>query len=181
LQNYPKANGEIDTVLRKNPDNVPALFYRILLMVQTKNYKEGLSLAERIEKIDEKNLQATLYRGAFEMNLKSFDKAIDSFSRILAKDPNNVAALQNRAAANLQAGHLNSARKDYENLRKVRPTAYQVYFGLGEVAYKEKDKPGAIRNFELYMKYVPAQATDDLATEKKQVTDRLAELKTASR
>jgi tetratricopeptide (TPR) repeat protein len=181
LQNYPKANGEIDTVLRKSPDNVPALLYRIFITVQTKDYKEGLSLAQRIEKIDEKNLQATLYRGVFELNLKSFDKAVDTFSRVLAKDPNSIAALQNRAVANLQAGHLDSARKDYEALRKIRPTAHQVYFGLGEIAYKEKDKPAAIRNYELYLKYVPAQASDDLATEKKQVTDRLAELKTASR
>ncbi|MDB6040935.1 MAG: Tetratricopeptide 2 repeat protein, partial [Verrucomicrobiales bacterium] len=180
-RDYTKANAELDKVLLKDHDNIPALLYRIFIDVQTKDYKDGLSLAERIEKIDEKNLQGTLYRGVFEMNLKSFDKAVDSFSRILVRDPNNIAAIRNRAVANLQSGHLDSARKDYETLRKILPTSHIVFYGLGEIAYQEKDKQAAIKNYELYLKYVPAEATDELAIEKKQVTERLNELKVTNR
>ncbi len=177
-EDYSKANAEINTILQKDHDNVPALLYRAYVFLQMKEYKKGLAVVEEVEKLDPKNQQAILYRGPLELNLKEFDKAVDSFTKILNRDPGNVWALRNRSMSSLQSGRLDIAEKDYDSLKKMFPTKHWVYYGLGEIAYRRKDKQDAIKNYELYMKYAPIDASDkDLTADRKQVSERLDELK----
>ena len=81
----------------------------------------------------------------------------------------------NRAIANLQGDQLDAARRDYETLQKRVPTLHRVYYGLGEIAFRCKDVPAAIRHYETYLKYAPPD-TD----EARQIAERLKQLKVSA-
>jgi hypothetical protein len=63
------------------------------------------------------------------------------------------------------------AQRDYETLRKSFPAAYPVYYGLQEIAYRNKDTNAAIRNCQLYLTNAPPN-TD----EAKLISARLRDL-----
>jgi hypothetical protein len=67
---------------------------------------------------------------------------------------------------------LDDARKDYEALQQQVPKAYQVYFGLGEIAYRRKETNAAIQHYETYLSNAVTNSTEAQFVEK-----RLKELK----
>jgi hypothetical protein len=75
----------------------------------------------------------------------------------------------------LRGNKLEAAQRDYEVLQKAFPTAFQIYYGLGEVAWQKKDTNAAIRNYQLYL----ANAQTNTA-EAKVVSERLKQLKPGS-
>jgi tetratricopeptide (TPR) repeat protein len=82
----------------------------------------------------------------------------------------------NRAIAYLRTDNLPAAQADYLELNRVFPTAYQVYYGLGEIAHRQKDGKAAIRYYESYLSNsIPN------SEETKFVSARLAELKAGAR
>jgi len=81
----------------------------------------------------------------------------------------------NRAIAHLQSGQLDAAQRDYEALQKLAPNVYQVFYGLGEIAFRRKDVPAAIKQYEAYLKYAPPD-TD----EAKQIAERFKQLKASA-
>ena len=90
-------------------------------------------------------------------------------------DTNNYSALLNRAIACLRANKLDAAQRDYEVLQKAFPTAFQIYYGLAEIAWRKKDTNAAIRNYQLYLANAPTNTA-----EAKVVSERLKELKPGS-
>jgi len=86
-------------------------------------------------------------------------------------DVHNTALL-NRAIAYLKSGKLDEAQQDYETLQKSFPTAYRIYYGLGEIAYRRKDTNAAIRNYQLYLTNSPPNPRKSIS-----VRDRLKELR----
>jgi tetratricopeptide (TPR) repeat protein len=112
---------------------------------------------------------------------KDYASAIPPLSRVLKANPGDWNALRNRAIAYLQMGSLSKAKEDYSLLVRLMPRYYVAYYGLGEIAYREKDTETAIRNYERYLKNFPPGSTPELDREKQQVNDRLQELKTARR
>ncbi len=107
------------------------------------------------------------------LRLERYDLAIPPLDHLLALQPGNTTALLNRAIAHLQSGQLDAAQKDYEVLKIVSPDAFQIYYGLGEIAWRKKDTATAIANYEGYLKNVPASGGDEF----KLVQSRLKELK----
>jgi tetratricopeptide (TPR) repeat protein len=67
---------------------------------------------------------------------------------------------------------LDESQQDYETLQKAAPSAYQVYYGLGEIAYRRKDTNGAIRYYELYLSNAPPNLE-----EAKAIRERVSKLK----
>jgi hypothetical protein len=90
-------------------------------------------------------------------------------------DANNYSALLNRAIAFLRGDKLEAAQRDYEVLQKAFPTAFQINFGLAEIAWRRKDTNAAIQNYQLYQANAPTNTT-----EAKLVSARLKELKPGS-
>jgi tetratricopeptide (TPR) repeat protein len=89
----------------------------------------------------------------------------------LALQTTNYSALLNRAICYLRADKLDAAQQDYEVLQKAFPTAFQIYYGLAEIAWRSKDTNAALHNYELYLANAPTNTT-----EAKQVSERLKEL-----
>jgi tetratricopeptide (TPR) repeat protein len=106
-----------------------------------------------------------------------YEQAIPPLTRVLEFETNTASpsynmALNYRAVANLRAGRFQDAKRDAETLQKAFPTASQVYFVLGEVAYTNRLTNVALRNYELYLTNAPNNP-DEI----KKVSDRMKELR----
>jgi len=51
----------------------------------------------------------------------------------------------------LRSEQLDAAQADSETLQKAYPSAFQVYYHLGEMAYRRNDTNAALRNYGLYL------------------------------
>lgn len=99
-----------------------------------------------------------------------YEKALVPLTRALELNPSDSAALMNRAIAELQSGRLTEAQRDYQALRKILPTYFPIYYGLAEVAFRQKDSRNAVANYQLYLKHAPRDTpeTDYVLTRLKQ-------------
>jgi tetratricopeptide (TPR) repeat protein len=144
---------------------------------KSKQYSNSLVLADRQLDIVPTNTTALYYKGNSYVQLGRFDEAVKTLSQVLELVPNtnqvHYLALLVRAQAYVGLDKLQEAKGDYEVLQKAFPTQAGIYFGLGEVSYREKDTNAAIRHYQLYL----SNASTNLVEERKQVTARLTELK----
>ena len=108
-----------------------------------------------------------------QMQAQQYDKAIIHLTAALQLQPGYPTALLNRAIASFQLGNLVAAKKDYETIEQSTSEKYfQVYFGLGEIAFRQKDKSSAKKYYKLYLAYAPPGTA-----EYKQVAARLQAVK----
>src|SRR6185436_9506139 len=107
------------------------------------------------------------------MYINDYEGAIESYTRALRLQPDSSAAVLNRAIANLQAKKIDAAERDYQDyLNRFSITSYQVYYGLGEIAYQKKNWRTARHYYEKYLKNPPP-----VPKEVQEIRQRVAELK----
>lgn len=138
-------------------------------------YSNALSIIEQQLTISPTNVDALVNKGYSFLEVGAFEQAIPPLTKALALQSTNTSALFNRAICYLGANRLEDAQRDYEVLQKAFPTAFQIYYGLAEIAWRSKDTNAAIRNYELYLANAPTNPT-----EAKLVSERLKELKPGS-
>lgn len=164
-----------------------------LLNVVTSLYSENgyhsnaLNVIHRLLQINPEDHQSRVNEGCMYVNLNQYELGIASFSKALNAITNNPSpqtiveqdlqrvrssALFNRAIAYLRADRLTEAREDYEQLQQQFPTVCQIYYGLAEIALRQKETNAAIRYFETYLTNAPPKAPETLS-----VASRLADLK----
>ena len=90
----------------------------------------------------------------------------------LVPNPHRRRMTEEEIIAYLRNDQLDPAREDYEFLQNLFPDSRQVYYGLGEIAYRRKDTNLAIQHYEAYR----SNAVPD-AAETKFVEQRLQELR----
>jgi hypothetical protein len=107
--------------------------------------------------------------------MKAYDQAAGEFTLVLDVQSTNTTARYDRALANLNRGELDAARTDYLKLQETLTNAYQVAYGLGEIAWRKHETNEAVRNYTLYL------ANANLVTEEAtNIQKRLKELKAKS-
>ena len=117
---------------------------------------------------------SALYLQANAMiQLKQFDRAIPSLTELLAVQTNDVNIHLNRAISYLGIGNLPAAQADYEAVAAVESyeNRFRAFYGLGEIAYRNKNHPEAIKQWQAYLKSAPTN-TDEF----KLITDRVKEM-----
>jgi tetratricopeptide (TPR) repeat protein len=169
------ARKAVESALEKYPDDDELLGTATHVYMNYGQFSNALAIIERQLKLTPQDPSLFVNRGYAFIQLKAFDEAIASLSKGLTLQPSNSSALLNRAIAYLRAGKYAEAKSDYEALQKLFPTAFQIYYGLGEIAYNNKDTNAAIRNYQLYLKNGPPDGE-----ETKFVSSRLQELKGSS-
>jgi tetratricopeptide (TPR) repeat protein len=162
----------LDNVVRKNPRDEVVLGSVVQLCMSHGRFSNALEVVEHQLKLDPADETALVNKGYLHLQLGEYPKAIQPLTRVLAVQTNNYPAMLNRAIAYLRSDQLDSARADYETLQKVFPRQFQIYYGLGEIAFREKDTNAAIRYYELYL----ANAIPN-SQESKFITERVAQLK----
>jgi tetratricopeptide (TPR) repeat protein len=166
------AEATVGSVLARYPNDTNLLSTAAQVYMNYRRYSNALGIIERELALAPTNVNALVNKGYACIQIGDFERAIPPLTQVLAMDTNNYSALLNRAIASLRADKLEPAQQDYEVLQKAFPTAFQIYFGLGEIAWRRKDTNAAVRNYQLYLANAPTNSS-----EAKLVSARLQELK----
>ena len=122
------------------------------------------------------NVEALINSAGLKIRMAEYGESISYLDRALQLQPENLYGLLNRGFANLQLGNLEAARRDYEMLERTLPKPmHAVYYGLGEIAFKTKQKRTALQNYERYVKLAP-----NGTAEMKLVQERIKQLKSGT-
>ena len=169
------AEATVGSAVRQHPDDENLLATATQVYLNYRCYTNALGIIDQELKLAPTNLTALVNKGVASIQIGAFDQAIPALTRALALETNNHSALLNRAIAYLRANKLEAAQRDYETLQKAYPTAFQINFGLAEIAWQRKDTNAAIRNYQLYLANAPTNTA-----EAKLVSERLKQLKPRS-
>jgi tetratricopeptide (TPR) repeat protein len=99
-------------------------------------------------------------RGYASIQAGDFAAAAQAMTRVLEIQTNNSAARFNRALAYYRTEKLDAARADYAQLQSIYTNSFQVAFGLGEIAWQQKDNPEALRNYQIYLANAPTNSLE---------------------
>jgi tetratricopeptide (TPR) repeat protein len=172
LTDYTRADELLMTEIARHPgdDNVLTIVMQAF-MVHSR-FESALQLIDsKLKSVP--NDPIWLYgRGYVCIQLKDYDGAIAALTHVLTIQTNNEDAIFNRAISNLAADRLDAARADYLRLQQAHTNAFQIAYGLGEIAWRRHETNEAIRNYEIYL----ANANTN-SGEAKIVRDRLNSLK----
>ena len=176
LNDVSGAEAAVQATTRQYPGDADLLATATQVYMKYLRYSNALTTIEQELKIAPTNVNALVNKGFACIQTGAFDQAIPPLTEVLMMDTNNNSALLNRAIAYLRADKLEAAQHDYDLLQKAFPTAFQIYYGLAEIAWRKKDTNAAVRNYQLYL----ANAQTNTA-EAKVVSERLKQLKPRSR
>jgi tetratricopeptide (TPR) repeat protein len=142
------------------------------LYLQAGMHGEAILLLQQLvaEKPEEVRSLANL--GYAYLQTEKHAQAEDVLSRAIQLDPENGVIRLNRAIVRLRAKNYDQAAQDYELLQQQFPKAYQVWYGLGEIAAARNDLTTAESHFTECMKFTTPGTPDYL-----QVSNRLATLR----
>jgi tetratricopeptide (TPR) repeat protein len=174
--NVKGAEAAVQETIRRHPGDESVLAAASQVFIRYGCYSNALIAMDQQLALSPTNLNTLVNKGYVCIQAGAFEQAIPPLSQVLAVQTNNYSALLNRAICYLRADQLDPAQRDYEVLQKVFPTAFQIYYGLAEIAWQRKDTNSAIRNYQLYL--VNAQTN---TAEAKLVSDRLRELTSGPR
>ena len=140
------------------------------------NSTNAMAVLEKQLKVQGTNVSALINYAVLKIGGREVEAAIPLLDRALALEPQNIIALLNRAIANLYTERLEPARRDYEALERLLPRpSHLVYYGLGDIAWRQKRRKDAIKYYELYLVQAPLGAP-----EIRMINDRLEKLKEGS-
>ncbi|HXC99031.1 MAG TPA: tetratricopeptide repeat protein [Verrucomicrobiae bacterium] len=139
-------------------------------------FSNSLAAIEQWLRLSPDQPNALFFKSMSLMQLGQLDQAIAPLSTLIDQSTNLVARL-NRAICYLRLGKLDESKQDYELVIKAHPEVYQAYYGLGEIGYRKKDFPAAIKYYQLYESNGPPALKE--SEEYKAVDARLKELKSA--
>ena len=166
----------IDHILEKNPRDFQALLYKIFLLVNSQRWAEAKTTAQRALEIDPSSVSARVSEASVLIELKEYAKALELLDALLDDRPNSIDALHNRALCNLQLNHLEDAWRDYKRLQAMVPRYHVAYFGLHEVAHRQKKTAEAILYGKLFLRHAPEENSPELQKERATVEERLKAL-----
>ena len=169
------AEAAVQATMRQYPGDESLLATASQVYIRYGCYSNALLTMDQQLALSPTNLNTLVNKGYACIQAGAFEQAIPPLTRVLAVQTNNYSALLNRAICYLRAGQLEPAERDYEVLQKAFPTAFQIYYGLAEIAWQRKDTNTAIRNYQLYL----ANAKTNTA-EAKLVSERLKGLKSGA-
>jgi tetratricopeptide (TPR) repeat protein len=181
VQDFDGAHETLDRVLTLAPKSAPAHLLHAFGYIQERDYDKAITVMDRLLRDDSGNVQALLYKGIANFEKGDLDAARKSFDAILSQEPEHQLALRNRAVLHLRAKRWGEAKEDYEKLRRLVPRSHSVMYGLAEVAAEQGREDEAIRYYELYLKYAPANGGPELEEERKRVRERIEKLRQPSK
>jgi tetratricopeptide (TPR) repeat protein len=182
---YTNAIAAIDAALsRHSADDLAKQFMLATaarIHMNAGSFSNAIACIDRQLKLNPNNPQALVSIGYAWLQLGVLDQAANLLTQAMDMQTNNTPDLRvyarlNRAITYLRGDRLDLAQRDYEALRKSFPTAYPVYYGLQEIAYRKKDTNAAVSYCQLYLTNAPPN-TD----EAKLISARLKDLKPGPR
>jgi len=179
VKNEPRQAKEvIDNAIASHPGDPKMLDDAFNIYLFSRQYTNALEITRQELKLSPNNTVALVSQGYLDLQLHRYSDAVVPLDQAILLEPTNSVALLDRAVANLESGQLDNAQRDYEMLQTIEPDRFQnqVHYGLGEIAYHNKDVTNAILNYQFYL----TNAISTNSDEYKGVAARLNELQKKS-
>jgi tetratricopeptide (TPR) repeat protein len=170
--NYARGAELLETEMALHPDNNDLFAAAAQAYMVRGLFTNALGVVDRKLKSAPDDPAWLYSKGYISIQNKNYAAAIAALSRVLEIQTNNTDALFNRAIANLDSDRLDAARADYLRLQQAYTNAFQIAYGLGEIAWRQHDTNEAVRNYQIYL----ANAYTNTG-EAQTVLERLRELK----
>ncbi len=121
------------------------------LYALAQQFEAGLALLEELLKREPKRPDLLARKGLAQLQLSRFEDAIATLTSALVLAPRNDEARLCRAVAYLGADQFEAARADYEELLKTTTQSGNALFGLGTIAWRQRDTNLAIGYYQRYL------------------------------
>jgi len=161
----------LESEMSRHPDN------EILMLVSAQVFNRAGLYTNALHAIDHKLARSPddptwLYgKGRVSAQIGAYGDAVTAFSRLLEIQTNFPDAQFRRGVAYYQSEHLDAARADFRQLQAAFTNSFQIAYGLGEIAWRQRQTNEAIRNYRIYLANAPTNAV-----EQKEVRDHLSHL-----
>lgn len=120
-------------------------------LAETGRFEEEIQWREVLLRRDPKRLEWIVKKGLAELRANQFEPAIMTLTQALMEEPKSAGARLFRAVAALRAGKLEDARRDYQELLKYPAQTRSALFGLGSVAWRERDTNAMILYYQAFL------------------------------
>jgi len=164
--------GFLEREIDRHPDDVNLLTAATQAYFMRGLYTNALRVIERRLIQTPADPQWLFGKGYANLQISNYNEAVTAFTRVLEISTNDPTARFDRAYACLQSDRLKEARADYVALQSAYTNAFQVAYGLGEVAWRERQTNEAVRNYQIYLANAPTNAAELTL-----VRDRLKQLR----
>ena len=161
----------LEQEIDRHPDDVQLLTIATQSYFMRGLYTNALRLIERRLTQTPDDPQWLFGKGYANLQISNYSQSITAFTRVLEISTNDPSARFNRAIACLQSDRLNEARADYVALQSNYTNAFQIAYGLGEIAWRQQQTNEAVRNYQIYLANAPTNTA-----ELNLVRDRLKQL-----
>lgn len=122
---------------------------------------EAMAVYEDQLKTQTNNVGVRVNLSAFKIYTGDTTQALLLLNQALQLAPKNMGALMNRAIANLNLRNLKEAKADYVALQALsKQPLPAVHYGLGEIAWLEKDYKSALNHYQEFLKLAPKNSTE---------------------
>ena len=98
--------------------------------IKQKNFVTALNFFLELEKNHKEDPNLFFYLGIIFYELGDFKKSIYYYEKILEKNTNSINALYNLAIVKQSVGKIDSAKKIYNDLKKIDKNKIKPYYGL---------------------------------------------------
>lgn len=150
----------LEKEISRHPDDTFLLTTATQALFMRGLYANALSIIERQLARTPDDPQWLFGQGYACLQMTNYSKAATAFSRVLTITTNDPGARFNRALAYMQDNRLNEARADYLVLQNMYTNSHQVAYGLGEVAWRQRQTNEAVRNFEIFLANAPTNSVE---------------------
>ncbi|HMC26220.1 MAG TPA: DUF2723 domain-containing protein [Verrucomicrobiae bacterium] len=172
----PGAEKILAAAQRQYPDHSEPYKAMAEIYLNRRDMTNAMATLGKLLDVQPNNVEALINSAGLKIRMAEYGESISYLDRALQLQPENLYGLLNRGFANLQLGNLEAARRDYEMLERTLPKPmHAVYYGLGEIAFKTKQKRTALQNYERYVKLAP-----NGTAEMKLVQERIKQLKSGT-
>ena len=116
----------------------------VVMYLQRRQIEPALTLLNQLLKREPENPEFLSNKGWTEILVGRYGDAIATLTRAVSLAPTNSAIRVNRATAFMDAGQLDAARGDYQELLEHSTNTSQALYGLAEVALRRQDTNAAV-------------------------------------
>jgi tetratricopeptide (TPR) repeat protein len=145
--------GQLDEVLKQDPDNRPALEGKFKTYVFQKNWAKALELADQLKQRFPSDAIGFYFAGLVNQAEQKLPESIEQFESALAVAPDAVQPLSQLVKSHLAMGKREVAEKRLSEVIEQNPKNFVAHNLLGELQLTDKRFDDARKSFETALQH----------------------------